>query len=66
MVAALADGDGVRVEVTDRSGPTVPVLYGDQDVMAEGGRGLQLVAMFANWGFRRHGDRTTTWFECVA
>lgn len=67
IVSALADDHAVRVEVTDRSGPTVPKVRDDADAMAEGGRGLHLVdTLSAAWGYRRSGGRTTTWFECTA
>jgi hypothetical protein len=57
------EGEGVRVEVTDRSGVTVPVLR-PGDCGAEGGRGLYLVdSLAARWGAEQDGDRTTTWFE---
>jgi anti-sigma regulatory factor (Ser/Thr protein kinase) len=64
VTIAIAAGDGVvRVEVNDRSGPTVPALSPVDDD-AEGGRGLQFVACLATrWGWRRHGGRTVTWFE---
>lgn len=66
-VAALTDDDEVRVEVIDRSGPTVPVVRDGVDSMAEGGRGLQLVdTLAASWGYQRSDGRTTTWFECTA
>ncbi|MCW2935798.1 MAG: putative anti-sigma regulatory factor, serine/threonine protein kinase [Actinomycetia bacterium] len=56
----------VRVEVTDRSGPGVPELRPACDD-AEDGRGLGLVAtLAAQWGWRRRGGRTVTWFEIRA
>ena len=62
-VTVLREGEVVRVEVTDRSGATVPVLR-PADSGAEGGRGLYLVdSLAARWGAQRDGDRTTTWFE---
>jgi hypothetical protein len=64
VTVAVMAGDGVvRVEVTDRSGSGLPVLR-PADRNAEGGRGLQLVArLAAQWGWRRRGGRTVTWFE---
>jgi serine/threonine-protein kinase RsbW len=64
VTIAVAAGDGVvRVEVNDRSGPTVPALSPVDDD-AEGGRGLRFVACLATrWGWQRHGGRTVTWFE---
>jgi hypothetical protein len=57
---------GVRVEVTDRSSGSVPVLRpaaalgGD----IEGSRGMQLVdALAARWGYERGGGQATTRFE---
>jgi anti-sigma regulatory factor (Ser/Thr protein kinase) len=65
-ITAAASGDAVVIEVTDRSGSTVPALLPDGDDMAEGGRGLRLVdALAFRWGFHRSGDHTTTWFECM-
>ena len=62
-VTVLREGGVVRVEVTDRSVATVPVLRA-ADSGAEGGRGLYLVdSLAARWGAQRDGDRTTTWFE---
>jgi anti-sigma regulatory factor (Ser/Thr protein kinase) len=62
-VTVLREGEVVRVEVTDRSGATVPVLRA-ADSGAEGGRGLYLVdSLAARWGAEQDGDRTTTWFE---
>jgi anti-sigma regulatory factor (Ser/Thr protein kinase) len=62
-VAVLGDGGVIRVEVADRSGPSVPRLCpagGD----AESGRGLGLVAaLSARWGWQRRGSQTVTWFE---
>jgi hypothetical protein len=68
-VAVSVGGEGVRVEVTDRSGDGAPVLppaaFADGD--AERRRGLGLVdACAARWGYRRGGGFTTTWFELAA
>jgi anti-sigma regulatory factor (Ser/Thr protein kinase) len=57
---------GVRVEVTERSGDGSPALrpVPGPDGMAEGGRGLRLVDMLAaRWGCQRGGGLATTWFE---
>jgi anti-sigma regulatory factor (Ser/Thr protein kinase) len=67
VTVAVRARDGiVRVEVTDRAGPGTPELSppgGD----AEGGRGLQLVAILAaRWGWMRRGGRMVTWFELQA
>jgi anti-sigma regulatory factor (Ser/Thr protein kinase) len=65
-VTVTAEADGLLVEVTDRSGPGLPVLRHD-DGQAEGGRGLQLVnALAGRWGCWQHGCHTTTWFELRA
>lgn len=65
-VTVTAEAGALLVEVTDRSGLGLPVVRSD-DGQAEGGRGLQLVnALAARWGYRRHGRRTTTWFELQA
>jgi anti-sigma regulatory factor (Ser/Thr protein kinase) len=62
-VTVTARGSVVRVEVTSRGGSGVPQLRpAGRD--AEGGRGLELVAVLsARWGWRRRGGRTVTWFE---
>jgi anti-sigma regulatory factor (Ser/Thr protein kinase) len=67
VTVAVRDRDGVvRVEVTDRGGPSVPELR-PAGCDAEGGRGLQLVARLAvRWGCRRRGGRMVTWFEIQA
>jgi anti-sigma regulatory factor (Ser/Thr protein kinase) len=62
-VTVFSDGKVIRVEVTDRSGATIPALRSG-DAEAEGGRGLYLVdTLAARWGFAQDGDHTTTWFE---
>jgi anti-sigma regulatory factor (Ser/Thr protein kinase) len=62
-VAVTAGDSVVRVEVSDRVGPGTPELC-PADGDAEGGRGLQLVAVLAaRWGCRRRGGRMVTWFE---
>jgi len=64
-VTAILQGGGIRIEVTDCSGPTVPA-FRTSDEMAESGRGLQLVqALAATWGYWRDGGQTTTWFVCT-
>ena len=62
----LSEGKVIRVEVTDRSGTTVPSLrLADSGV--EGNRGLCLVdSLAARWGFEQDGGHTTTWFELRA
>jgi anti-sigma regulatory factor (Ser/Thr protein kinase) len=63
-VTVLSSGEVTRVQVTDRSGTTVPALRPGAAGLAGGGRGLYLVdSLAARWGFEQDGDRTTTWFE---
>jgi anti-sigma regulatory factor (Ser/Thr protein kinase) len=64
-VAVAVGGDGVRVEVTDRSGAGAPVLLpAAADGDAEGSRAMRLVdTLAARWGYWRGGGFTTTWFE---
>jgi hypothetical protein len=56
--------DGVaRVAVTDDGGPSVPAA-GRPDLMAEGGRGLAMVASCTSrWGFREAYPGRTVWAE---
>lgn len=70
LITVTACGPGLRVEVRDRTGPTVPVPRTEEDAlnagMGEGGRGLVLVsALASDWGYERSGPRTTTWFTCL-
>ena len=68
-VTLIAIPGGIRAEVTDEGGPTVPTLHdghGGQPDLAEGGRGLQLVEVLsARWGYFRDGTGTMTWFELM-
>jgi hypothetical protein len=56
--------DGVaRVAVTDDGGPSVPAA-GRLDLMAEGGRGLAMIAACTTrWGFREAYPGRTVWAE---
>jgi hypothetical protein len=56
--------DGVaRVAVTDDGGPSVPAA-GSPDLMAEGGRGLAMVAACTSrWGFCEAYPGRTVWAE---
>jgi serine/threonine-protein kinase RsbW len=56
--------DGVaRVAVTDAGGPTVPAA-GDLDLMAEGGRGLAMVAACTSrWGYADAHPGRVVWAE---
>ena len=52
-----------RVAVTDDGGPSVPAA-GRLDLMAEGGRGLAMVAACTTrWGFREAYPGRTVWAE---
>lgn len=67
FIFRLPDGEGVRVEVADGC-PELPVM-GDGDLLAEGGRGMLLVAAVTDkWGVeaRRDGCGKAVWFECLA
>jgi serine/threonine-protein kinase RsbW len=62
-VTVWVEEDDVRVEVADRSGPGVPVLFA-ADGEAEGNRGMRLVDELAvRWGYERGGGQAMTWFE---
>ncbi len=70
-VTLIAVSGGVRAEVADGGGPTVPALCRPGPLgsaaLAEGGRGLQLVDMLAaRWSFCRERTRTITWFELLS
>lgn len=59
--------DGVRVEVLDAGGTSVPHVGGMPGALAEGGNGLFLVSeLSASWGYRREGAGVVTWFEVSA
>jgi anti-sigma regulatory factor (Ser/Thr protein kinase) len=66
-VTLIAIPGGIRAEVTDEGGATVPALRsGDlrRPELADGGRGLQLVEMLsARWSYTRDEAGTVTWFE---
>jgi anti-sigma regulatory factor (Ser/Thr protein kinase) len=66
-IALIAVPGGIRVEVTDQGGATVPVLRPGQPgapELAERGRGLQLVDMLsARWSYLCDPAGTVTWFE---
>lgn len=63
-VTVAAGAEGVRVEVTDRSGDGVPVLRPAAGGEAECGRGMRIVDdLAARWGYQRGGGFATTWFE---
>lgn len=66
-VTLIAIPGGIRAEVTDGGGPTVPAIRPGRPEpmeMAEDGRGLQLVDMLsARWNYCRDTNGTITWFE---
>jgi anti-sigma regulatory factor (Ser/Thr protein kinase) len=65
-ITLIAVPDGLRTEVADSGGATVPVLCRPAAGAdpAEGGRGLQLVDLLAaRWSYCRERTRTITWFE---
>lgn len=69
-ITLIAVPGGIRAEVIDEGGPTNPVLSRGQvgpAVLAENGRGLQLVQMLsARWNYAHDEAGTVTWFELAA
>lgn len=68
-VTLIAIPGGIRAEVIDDGGMTVPTLrrgrVGSPD-LTEAGRGLQLVQMLAaRWNYSRDEAGTVTWFELM-
>lgn len=66
-VNLIAIPGGIRAEVTDDGGETVPVLRPTRPAepdLSESGRGLQLVDMLSDrWGYSCDEPGTITWFE---
>jgi anti-sigma regulatory factor (Ser/Thr protein kinase) len=66
-VALISQPGGIRAEVADAGGVTVPTLCLPGSAapgLAEGGRGLQLVDLLSRcWGYGREDARIVTWFE---
>jgi anti-sigma regulatory factor (Ser/Thr protein kinase) len=63
-ITVIAVACGIRVEVIDDGGQSVPTLRHPADGMAEGGRGLQLLdGLSAEWGYFQGEFGTVTWFE---
>jgi len=66
-VTLIAVPGGIRAEVIDEGGATVPALRPGQPEppeLAESGRGLQLVDMLsARWSYTSDEAGTVTWFE---
>jgi anti-sigma regulatory factor (Ser/Thr protein kinase) len=53
----------VTVEVADAGAARAPQMHPGEDLGAEGGRGLQLVAALASeWGFQENAAGRVTWF----
>ncbi len=58
---------GLRVEVLDAGGPSVPHVEGMAAAVPEGGLGLRMVSeLSADWGYRHEGAGVVTWFEVAA
>ncbi|HUZ27183.1 MAG TPA: ATP-binding protein, partial [Streptosporangiaceae bacterium] len=63
-ITVIAVGHGIRVEVIDEGGATVPALRLRDDELAEGGRGLQILDdLSARWDYYQDAAGTVTWFE---
>lgn len=66
-VTLISIPGGIRAEVVDQGGATVPALRSGNPglpELAEGGRGLQLVEILsARWSYTRDEAGTVTWFE---
>jgi anti-sigma regulatory factor (Ser/Thr protein kinase) len=63
IVAFVAEGDGVLVEVTDEgAGGERPRL--ESEFLGESGRGMWIIdALAREWGVREDGERTTVWMS---
>ena len=66
-ITLIAIPGGIRAEVIDEGGATVPALYpgppGSPE-LTDSGRGLQLVdTLAARWSYSRDEAGTVTWFE---
>jgi anti-sigma regulatory factor (Ser/Thr protein kinase) len=65
-ITLIAIPGGIRAEVADEGGATVPAVRRGPGFpeLAESGRGLQLVEMLSTrWSFALAEGRTVTWFE---
>jgi len=66
-ITLIAIPGGIRAEVTDEGGATVPAVRSatvGAPHLAENGRGLQLVdSLAARWSYCRDQAGTVTWFE---
>jgi anti-sigma regulatory factor (Ser/Thr protein kinase) len=60
-VSVFLEDQGVRVEVVDGGGGTVPQDI--DDPLSESGRGLPIIrALASKWGFEEAKDRLRVWF----
>jgi anti-sigma regulatory factor (Ser/Thr protein kinase) len=67
-VVVISVVSGMRIEVIDNGGATVPALKTAEDAgdLSEDGRGLQMVEMLsARWGHYSDDAGTVTWFELM-
>ena len=63
-VTLIAVPGGIRAEVIDEGGATVPALRTRDDELDEGGRGLHLLEdLSARWDYYQDQAGTVTWFE---
>jgi len=63
-ITVIATGHGIRIEVIDEGGATVPALRTRDSELTEGGRGLQLLDdLSARWDYYQDTAGTVTWFE---
>ncbi|MGH3245114.1 MAG: ATP-binding protein [Trebonia sp.] len=66
VTVSAAPGE-ILVLVTDDGGATHPTVRQGQDLCAEDGRGLLLVAQLSvRWGYHRGDGELTTWFQIPA
>ena len=66
-ITVIGTLEGVRVEVLDAGGASVPFLGDRGDDLTEHGRGLRLVSeLSARWDYRRDDAGLVTWFEVRA
>ena len=66
-ITVIGSLEGVRVEVLDAGGASVPSTGDRGDDLAEHGRGLRLVTeLSARWDYRHDNAGLLTWFEVRA
>jgi len=67
MVTVTGMTDGIRVDVLDAGGASVPCLARADAEVTEHGHGLCLVSdLAARWGYHRDDAGLVTWFEVRA